>query len=190
MKQQVGFSIFLIVLFTFSYLRQVGAQSQYPGQHIANIKVDLKKPIKAYAFDLRDVKLLDSPFKENEKRLEKYLWSLDNNRLLLEFRIKAGMNTGCVQPYEDWEALTVELRGHTTGRFLSGLALMYTSTGDECYKLKGDSLVRELAEIQETLGQGGYLSAFPQQLIDRVIGWEVNLPVNKTNEEITIQFKQ
>jgi DUF1680 family protein len=46
---------------------------------------------------------------------------------------------------------------------------MYASTGDQQYKIKGDSLVTGLAAVQNALNQDGYLSAFPQELINRNI---------------------
>lgn len=169
MKKLATLSISIVIFFGLVGINNASAQSQYPGQHVSKMKVDLKIPIKAFSFDLKDVKLLDSPFKENEKREEKWLRSLDSDRLLLGFRVNAGMNTYRAMPLGGWEALNVELRGHTMGHVLSGLALMYASTGDDFFKLKGDSLVSELAKVQNVLNQGGYLSAFPQNLINRVI---------------------
>ena len=142
--------------------------SQYVGQFSSNQTIKNLVPIKAYSFDLKDVRLLDSPFKENMERDAKWLLSIDNKRLLHSWKVNAGMQT-YAKPYGGWEGLDVELRGHTTGHVLSGLALMYASTGDIVYKIKGDSLVAELAEIQKVLNQNGYLSAFPQNLINRVI---------------------
>lgn len=65
-----------------------------------------------------------------------------------------------------WESLDCELRGHITGHLLSAYGLMYAATGSEIFKLKGDSLVSGLAEVQTALGSG-YLSAFPEELINR-----------------------
>ena len=45
---------------------------------------------------------------------------------------------------------------------------MYAATGSEIFKLKGDSLVNGLAEVQTALGNG-YLSAYPEELINRNI---------------------
>jgi DUF1680 family protein len=142
--------------------------SQYVGQFSSSQTIKPQIQVKAYSFDLSDVKLLDSRFKENMERDGKWLLSIDINRLLHSWRVNAGMETNA-RPYGGWEGLDVELRGHTTGHVLSGLALMYASTGDSAYKSKGDSLVSALAEIQQTLNQGGYLSAFPQNLVDRAI---------------------
>ena len=49
---------------------------------------------------------------------------------------------------------------------------MYAATGDARFKQRGDALVAELAKIQAALSvrgfNPGYLSAFPEELIDRV----------------------
>lgn len=150
-------------------------QSHYPGQHIDKLKVLDKAPIKVYGFDLAAVKLLDSPFKENMKRESNWILSLKVNSLLQSFRTNAGVYNGneggyfTVKKLGGWESLDCDLRGHTTGHIMSGLSLLYATTGDEVYKVKSDSIVNGLAEVQKVLNQGGYLSAFPQNLIDRSI---------------------
>jgi DUF1680 family protein len=142
--------------------------AQYIGQYTSDQTIQPKIRAKAYSFDLQDVKLLDSRFKENMERDGKWLLSIDDNRLLHSWRVNAGMATKA-RAYGGWEGLDVELRGHTLGHVLSGLALMYASTGDTAYKNKADSLVSDLADIQKVLNQDGYLSAFPQNLVDRAI---------------------
>lgn len=55
---------------------------------------------------------------------------------------------------------------------MSGLAYLYASTGDKRYKIKGDSIVSGLSEVQEVLiqnGQKGCISAYPENLINRNI---------------------
>lgn len=142
--------------------------AQYPGQHTDKVLVKTKVPIKAYAFDLSNIRLLDGPFKENMKRDERWIMSIATDRLLHDFRVTAGMKVTS-KSLGGWEAMDSELRGHTTGHVMSALALLYASTGDSIYKNKGDSLVAGLARVQLVLNQGGYLSAFPQHLIDRCI---------------------
>ena len=159
--------IVLLVLLTGSILG-ASAQSHNPGQHASKIVIPDKVQPKAISFDLRDVKLLASPFLENQIRDGKWLLSLDNNRFLHTFRLNAGISSKA-KPLGGWEAPDVELRGHSTGHVLSGLALMYASTGDRMFKLKGDSLVHELKKVQDALDQNGYLSAFPQHFVNRAI---------------------
>jgi DUF1680 family protein len=142
--------------------------SQYVGQFSSVQAIKPQIQVKAYSFDLSDIKLLDSRFKENMERDGKWLLSIDNKRLLHSWRVNAGMSTNG-RSLGGWEGLDVELRGHSLGHVLSGLALMYASTGEISYKSKADSLVSALAEIQEVINQGGYISAFPQNLVNRAI---------------------
>lgn len=128
-------------------------------------------PLKAEPFDLADVRLLDGPFRDAMLRDKNYLLSLDADRLLHTFRVTAGLPSSA-EPLGGWEKPDCEVRGHSTGHFLSALALMYASTGDEVLKARADYLVAELAKSQVALpSQGfgkGYLCAFPESFFDRV----------------------
>ena len=164
---------FLIVLICITEL--LSAQSHYPGQHSEKLTIKETATIKAYAFEMTDVKLLPSRFTENMERESKWIMSLSVDRLLHSFRTNAGVYAGLEGGYDSvdklagWESLDCELRGHSTGHILSGLAMLFASTGDEKYKAKADSLVAGLAEVQTALGDEGYLSAYPENLIDRNI---------------------
>ncbi|MFL5808886.1 MAG: beta-L-arabinofuranosidase domain-containing protein [Flavisolibacter sp.] len=155
-----GFFLFLTLL--------VNAQSHYPGQHRGKIIVPDQRSTLLSAFDLQNVQLLESPFKQNMERNGAWLLSINTNRLLHNFRVNAGLPSNATA-LGGWEKLDVELRGHTMGHVLSGLALMYASTGNDAYKKKADSLVAALAQCQQALGKSGYLSAYPENLINRVI---------------------
>ncbi|MHC4754407.1 MAG: glycoside hydrolase family 127 protein [Planctomycetota bacterium] len=124
-----------------------------------------------YPFNLKQVRLLDGPFKKNMERDRKYLYDLDSDRLLHMFRVTAGQPS-TAKPLGGWEAR--ELRGHTMGHYLSACALLYASTGDEKIKAKADNIVAELAKCQNVFGNG-YLSAFPEEGIKNIIygtgGW-------------------
>lgn len=134
-------------------------------------KVVSKVAPQAQAFPLTAVRLLDSPFRVAMLRDQKYLLELESDRLLHMFRVTAGLPTSA-KPLGGWEAPEVELRGHSIGHFLSALALMYASTGDERFKTKANAIVAELAKIQTALAakgyNAGYLSAFPEELFERV----------------------
>lgn len=148
------------------------AQSIYPGQHAGKMKMETVAPMTVESFDLKDVRLLPSRFRENMMRDSAWMVSIDVNRLLHSFRTTAGVFAGreggymTVKKLGGWESLDCELRGHTTGHLLSAYGLMYAATGSDIFKLKGDSLVNGLAEVQKALGNG-YLSAFPEELINR-----------------------
>jgi DUF1680 family protein len=124
-------------------------------------------PLKAQAFSLRDVRLLDGPFRRAMELDRQYLLSLDADRLLHNFRVNAGLPSSA-KPYGGWEDPKCELRGHFVGHYLSACALMYASTGDQRLKAQGDAIVKGLAECQAKLGGSGYLSAFPETFFDRV----------------------
>ena len=150
------------------------AQSVYPGQYEEKFNVKTCVPMAAECFDLQDVHLLPSRFRENMERDSVWMVSIATDRLLHSFRTTAGVYAGreggymTVKKLGGWESLDCELRGHTTGHLLSAYALMYAATGSEVFRLKGDSLVSGLAEVQQAHGNG-YLSAFPEELINRNI---------------------
>jgi hypothetical protein len=133
-------------------------------------KVPDKVVAAASPFDLADVRLLDGPFREAMLRDQKYLLAIDADRLLHNFRVNAGLPSSA-KPLGGWEAPEVELRGHSLGHYLSALALMYRSTGDARFRARADAIVVELAKLQQAMASKfhpGYLSAFPESLIDRV----------------------
>jgi DUF1680 family protein len=110
-----------------------------------------------------EVRLLDGLFRDAMLRDQEFLLALEPDRLLHTFRLNAGLPS-TAQPLGGWEAPDVELRGHSTGHYLSALSLMYAYTGDERFKTRADLLVAELAKVQEALAakasHPGYLSAF------------------------------
>jgi DUF1680 family protein len=126
-----------------------------------------KVEIRAYPFNLKDVRLLDGPFKQAMDRDLKYMLSLEPDRLLHMFRVTAGLPSAAA-PYGGWEKPDVELRGHTVGHFLSASALMFAATGDARIKARADAVAASLAACQKALGASGYLSAFPETFFDRV----------------------
>jgi DUF1680 family protein len=122
-------------------------------------------------FPVANVRLLDGPFLEAQQRGLEFLLRLEPERLLHTFRLNAGLST-TASPYGGWEAPTVELRGHSLGHYLTACALMYEATGDARLKDRALAIVGELRKVQQTLPSlgmsPGYLSAFPEELFDRV----------------------
>ena len=152
----------------------LAAQSVYP--HMFDSKMALPDKAQSAVQYLKpgNVRLLPGRMYENLQRDSAWLMSIGADRLLHSFRTTAGINAGreggymTVKKLGGWESLDCELRGHTTGHVLSALALMYAYTGDDCYKAKADSLVNGLKAVQQAHGNG-YLSAFPEELINRNI---------------------
>jgi hypothetical protein len=129
-------------------------------------------PARVYPFPMTQVKLLPGLFADAAEWNRGYMGRLPAGRLLYNFRANAGLPPGSAQPFGGWEAKAdgkhaTELRGHFTGHFLSASAQLYASAGDQDAKAKADEIVAELAKCQQKLG-GGYLSAFPTELFDRL----------------------
>jgi DUF1680 family protein len=123
-------------------------------------------PAKVKPFALGQVRLTAGPLRDAQEWNRDYLHRLSADRLLHNFRVTAGLPS-TAQPLGGWEKPDCEVRGHFAGHFLSACGLMHASTGDPELKAKGDIMVAELAKCQARLG-GGYLSAFPTELFDRV----------------------
>ena len=123
-------------------------------------------PARVKPFALGQVRLTAGPLHDAQEWNRDYLHRLSADRLLHNFRVTAGLPS-TAQPLGGWEKPDCELRGHFVGHYLSACALMHASTGDAELKAKGDMVVAELAKCQAKLG-GGYLSAFPTELFDRV----------------------
>lgn len=152
----------------------VQAQSVYPGIQSEKFAKPMAVKVKAEAFNLSDVRLLPSRFRDNMLRDSAWMASIEVGRLLHSFRTAAGVYSGkeggymTVRKLGGWESLDCELRGHTTGHLMSAYALMYAATGSQVFKLKGDSIVSGLREVQDAIGSG-YVSAFPEELVNRNI---------------------
>src|SRR5438094_558262 len=72
--------------------------------------------LRAIPFDLTQVRLLDGPFLEAQKRDAKYLLQLEPDRLLCNFRINAGLEPKA-PVYGGWESVQtwadIRAHGHT-----------------------------------------------------------------------------
>ncbi|GIE95488.1 hypothetical protein Ari01nite_29530 [Paractinoplanes rishiriensis] len=107
-------------------------------------------------------RLLPSRYLDNMQRTVAYLRFVDLDRLLHTFRVTAGLPSDA-EPCGGWEAPDIQLRGHTTGHLLSGLAQAAYYLEDPSLREKSAVLVAALAECQ---APHGYLSAFPETIFD------------------------
>ena len=121
----------------------------------------------ASPFPMKNVRLRPGAFSAAAEANRKYLKTLPPDRLLHTFRLTANLPSSA-EPLGDWEKPDCELRGHFAGgHYLSACALAFASSGDEELKRNGDLMVAELAKCQAQ-HKNGYLSAFPQELFDRL----------------------
>lgn len=140
------------------------------GEDLEFARADVK--LKAEPFPMAQVRVTGGPLKDAQEWNRGYMARLDPDRMLLTFRLNAGLDGKGAKPLGGWEAppsgnQTNELRGHFGGHFLSASALLWASTGDQAAKAKGDYMVEELAKVQQKLG-GAYLSAFSTELFERL----------------------
>ena len=105
-------------------------------------------------FDLCEVKLLDSPFKQAMDLNAGYLLSLEPDRFLHYFRVNAGFSPKA-PAYGDWESPTTG-SGRCLGHYLSALSMQYRASCDSRFKERVDYIVNELVICQQT---NGFLSA-------------------------------
>lgn len=142
-----------------------GAQSYAPQKSDARFKVKPVVEMKAYAFDLRDVKLLgESPFRNAMDKDSAYLLTIDPDRLLARFYEHAGLPQKGKE-YGGWESSG--LSGHTLGHYLSAASMMYVSTGNKAFKDKVDYLVKQLDLCQQAR-KTGYVGGIPDE--DSIFG--------------------
>ena len=119
-------------------------------------KVRLKKASKLY---------------ENQENMTEYLLSLNPDRLLYNFREAAGIRVTGTEPMTGWDAPECKLKGHTTGHYMSGLALAYAATGNKKLKKRADYMVSELIKVRDAFAKSGkcapgFISAYDETQFD------------------------
>jgi DUF1680 family protein len=136
------------------------AQSYVPELNNTKIIVSPSAPVKSFAFNLKDVKLLDgSPFKNAMEKDADYLLVLEPDRLLFRFHQNAGLPTRG-EIYGGWES--AGLSGHTLGHYLSACSMIYSNTGNAEFKNRVDYIVSELDRCQQAR-KTGYIGAIPNE---------------------------
>ncbi|MDR6942743.1 beta-L-arabinofuranosidase domain-containing protein [Mucilaginibacter pocheonensis] len=153
------FKLNLCLVACFISAQTTRAQSYVPEWNDARIKIKPIVAIKAYAFDLKDVQLLESPFKKAMEVDAAYLLSINADRLLSGFRSHSGLKPkGKI--YEGWESSG--LAGHTLGHYLSAISMHYASTRDPEFLKRINYIVKELDECQ-VARKTGYVGAIPKE---------------------------
>lgn len=109
-------------------------------------------------------------YKDASDRMLTYLRQIDLDQLLYSFRSAAGLPVADSQPMTGWDAPECNLRGHTTGHYLSALSLAHYATKEAGFKQQLDYLVKELGKCQQAMsdnGMGkGFLSAYNEDQFD------------------------
>jgi DUF1680 family protein len=123
----------------------------------ASVSVAASPDIDVETFQLSDVRLLDSPFKEASERNARYLLTLDPDRLLHNTRKYAGLEPKG-ELYGGWESQGIA--GHTLGHYLTALSQQFVASGDQRFRERIDYIVAEMTEAQRAYGDG-YVGALP-----------------------------
>jgi uncharacterized protein len=139
--------------------------------------------LKYLPFNLQDVKLLDGPFQTAHEVNISYMFRLSPERLLITFWENAGIPTPAgLTAYAGWESPDCDLRGHTTGHYLTALSLLFAADNNLEAQQRLNYMVKELERCQNAF-PNGYLSAFPETAFDRVEttgeGWAPHYTIHK-----------
>jgi hypothetical protein len=103
-------------------------------------------------FDYGEVELTGGPFKDQYDRVHAFYRSLDNDRLLKVYRERGGLPA----PGSDmggWYNRDGFVPGHALGQYISGLARMGRTTGDQACAAKVGALVEGFAATVAAKGQ-------------------------------------
>ena len=145
-KSKINHLLILTFICCFLYAAQVQAQEKlYPNE-----------------FPLKDVHLLDGPFKKARDLNIQTLLKYDVDRLLAPYRKEAGLHEKA-KCYPNWEGLD----GHVGGHYLSAIAMNYASTNNAECKKRMEYMLSELKACQDanTINNSdwgvGYVGGFP-----------------------------
>lgn len=109
-------------------------------------------------------------FYDMQNKMILYLESVDDDQMLYNFRKVAELDTKEAPPMTGWDAPKSNLRGHTTGHYLSALALAFNATEKYTIKEKIDYIIEQLRECQCALEHSGchtgFLSAYSEEQFD------------------------
>ena len=94
-------------------------------------------------FHLRDVRLLEGPFRHAQELNVSVLLKYDVDRLLAPFRKEAGLPSKA-ESFPNW----LGLDGHILGHYLSAMAIHYASTGLPEFRERMEYIVAELKACQ------------------------------------------
>ena len=108
-------------------------------------------------FRLSAVKLHPGPFHHAQDVLRTYLLAHDVDRFLAPYRIEANLEPKAPR-YPNWESSGLD--GHSAGHYLTALAQFSAATADPEMVRRLQTMVTELAEIQQANGDG-YVGGVP-----------------------------
>lgn len=156
---------FLTLSFIAILSCSIQGQNYVPRKNDPKVRIAPVVDMKAWSFNLSDVKLLEgSPFKNAMDKDAAYLLEIEPNRLLHRFYANAGLPTKG-EVYGGWESEGVS--GHSMGHYLSAISIFYVTSGNPEFKKRSDYIVGELERCQNAR-KTGYVGAIPNE--DSIFG--------------------
>lgn len=141
-------------------------------QIVDGLQEKVSRPKKAMPLPLQTVRLTGkSMMKVAQDRRLAFLLTVDDDQMLYNFRQAAGLDTLGAPEMIGWDSPDSLLKGHTTGHYLSALALAYGATSNEKILEKLHYMISELAKVQAAFEQNpafhdGFLSAYSEEQFD------------------------
>lgn len=125
---------------------------------------------------LENVHLLPSLFQERAQVNRAYLMELQDQGLMQNFYLEAGIVMPGLQVLDDpstaalhwgWEAPTCQLRGHFTGHWMSAAAMLVCTTQDRALKARLENLLDEMDKCR-LLNGGQWLAPIPEKFFGKL----------------------
>lgn len=112
-----------------------------------------------------------SSFKTQQDRMLEVLLAQDDDQMLYNFREACGLDKKGASPMIGWDTPDGNLRGHTSGHYLSALSACYSATKNEKIKEKAIYMVTSLLECQTKFDtmegfHKGFLSGYSERQFD------------------------
>lgn len=152
------------------------AGTKYPVTAVVEVRDHLQPAYKSrepfvHALSKETALCGDSWFLRAQHWSEAFLLSVNDDQMLYNFRTASGLDTKGAPAMIGWDAPDSKLRGHTTGHYLSGLALCYRATGNKAIREKAVYMCRSLEECQDAFGRmagihEGFLSGYDETQFD------------------------
>jgi DUF1680 family protein len=118
---------------------------------LTRFELNAQDAIYSNEFPLKDVVLLDSPFKHARDLNIETILKYDVDRLIAPFRKEAGLPEKAPL-FPNWQGLD----GHIGGHYLSALAMNYAATGNAECKKRLDYMIAELRICQDANEKNNY----------------------------------
>ncbi|WP_339318738.1 beta-L-arabinofuranosidase domain-containing protein [Paenibacillus sp. FSL R10-2734] len=131
-----------------------------------------ERPVQMSYFPLSAIRLTtDSSMKQAQDQRLQFLLSVNDDQMLYNFRKASGIDTQDAPEMIGWDSPDSLLRGHTTGHYLSALALAYQSTGNAQILSKLTYMIDKLDKVQLAFEaqpefQYGFISGYSEEQFD------------------------